>query len=103
MQDAADSGTSPLTVARRCDIAFNEGKPRPLAGGGAGLNIGQIVSMSVGEIVQADHNLIKREKLLDQVRPDKTGRTGDEPPLWCPGEVEFKLFVGGGHFWREPC
>ena len=59
--------------------------------------------MPVGEIVQADHNLIKRKKLLDQVRPDKPGRTGDEPLLRSPGEVESKLFVGGGHFWREPC
>ena len=103
MQHATHPGTSPLTVARRCDIAFNEGKPRPLDWADASLDIGQIVTMSVGEIVQADHHLIEREKLLDQVRTDKSGRPGYEPLLGGPGEVEFKLFVAGGHFWREPC
>ena len=101
MQHAAHSGTSPLAVARRRCVAFNEGKPRPLTGRNAGLDIGQIVPMSVGEIIQTNHKLIERQKLLDQVRPDKTRRARHEPFLLCPGKVEFKLVVGGGHFRQD--
>jgi len=101
VQHTAHPSISPLTVARRCNIAFNEGKPRPLAGGDAGLDIGRIVPMSVGEIIQADHYLFERQKLLGQVRTDKAGRTGDEPLLRGPDEIEFKLVVSGGHSWRD--
>ncbi len=101
MQDPAHSGTRPLAVARRRDVAFDKRKTGPLVGGDAGLDIGQIVPVPVGEIIQTNHPLIERQKLLDQVRPDKTRCTGDKPLLRSPGEVEFKLVVGGGHFRQE--
>jgi hypothetical protein len=74
------------------DVPSAKLKPGPLLGSHRSSDLFQVARVAGGEIVQATHGLVAFQKGLEQVGPDETSHTGDQPSGRVPLDHRFKIF-----------
>lgn len=91
--DRSAPGHGALAVLELANVALDELKVGPLLRGDQALHFVQVALVAGGEVVEADHALVKLEQGFEQVAADEAGHTGDEPGFWGLGELLQELFV----------
>jgi len=79
MQHEVDAFNGAAASVQVANIAFHEGKARPLLGRDRGTHFIQIALVTGCEVVQARDGLVQLQQGFQQVRPDEAGAAGHQP------------------------
>ena len=93
MKHVINTAAGALAITSTGDVALDKPKGTTLCGGDIATDVFQIGRMAGGKIVETHNALIKTQQRLDQVRPNETGSTSDEPFFWPTLERRTKLLV----------
>jgi len=69
------------------DITIDELESAPPCRADRPLHVFKVMSISCKEIVHANHGLIELEQRFEEIGPDKSGNSRNQPPLGISNEL----------------
>jgi hypothetical protein len=93
VQNVVNPRAGSLTSLKVANIALDKLEASPLLWINSRLNFCQICSFPRRKVVQSDNRLSQVKKVLQKVRADKAGNTGDQPGLRGLLKFDLNMFV----------
>jgi hypothetical protein len=92
MKYVINTRTRLAAVFSIADVTVEEFESAPLSRADRPLHVFEVMSISRKEIVHADHGLIELEQRFEEIGPDKSGDSRNQPLFWISNELVPYIF-----------